>query len=181
MTRIRNLLALVVCVCLAGSAKGQAGWAVSPVVVIPRPQLSVLGALPGCSGRVIVSGDLQSFLGGLGGALGSPGELPDWTLRLIAGALNLIGYDAILQDYAICAEVCAVLPLSATRVTRLIGYVSNVSSRGYAVVPIGHATAYFRWDSEIDTTRFGDDGRLLCVRARNWSGDVRAFLVVGYE
>lgn len=165
-----------------GTARAQAGWAVSPYFVVPAAKYSVLGAQPGCSGGAVVASEVRRAVEGFG--LRTPDEAsePSWLSRAVGDLLNGLGFETMNQDHAECAEVCAAVPLAATSVTSLLGYVTVVGSDRFVPVPFDRFTDYFHWEPGLDTTRLTAYSRLVCVTVRNWGpSDRTAFLVVGYE
>lgn len=169
---------------LVGSGRSQSGWAVSPVLLLPPPAYSVLGVAPGCDGGILVDSAIRRLVEGGGRRTPDPvTEPPSWLSRAIAETLNLFGTNSVLQDHANCTEVCALVPLEATRITNLVGYVALGPKAGFTAVPFDRLEVFFGWDPDVDTTRWTEDGRRVCARARNWYGaeDTKVFLVVGYE
>lgn len=182
----RPVLAACLAVGLAavalGAARAQSGWAVSPYVAVPRVEYSVLGAQPGCGGRAVVAIEVRRAVEGFGLRTPDASSEPSRLARAVGDLLNTLGFETMNQDYAECAEVCAAIPLTATRVTSLLGYVTVVGGSAFVPVPFDRYTDLFHWEPEVDTTRVGADGRLVCVGVRNWGPSERtAFLVVGYE
>ena len=179
--RRRRLAPIVLGLWLAGPSLAETGWSTSAVVSLPSPAYSVYGPTPGCSGRVLVDGTVRSALDAFGRG-GLEPDAPSRASRVVGDALNLLGLDAVLQDHAICAEVCARIPLDATRVTSLIGYIDDGPGKAFRAVPFGRWSDYIHWESDVDTTRVDESGRLVCTRVRHWLDvDRRAFMVVGYE
>lgn len=166
---------------LTGVAMADTGWATSAVVALPRPAYSVYGPTPGCNGQVLVDGTLRRVLDGIGRRGLEPGA-PSRASRAVGDALNLFGLDAVLQDHATCAEVCARVPLDATRIVHLIAYVDDGPGKPFRTVPINRWADYVHWEPDVDTTRIDEDARHVCTRVRHWLDvDRRVFLVVGYE
>lgn len=179
--RHRRLVCLVLCWWLAGAAAAQTGWATSAVVELPSPAYSVYGATPGCSGEVLVDGTVRRVLDGIGRG-GLDPDAPSRASRALGEALNLFGLDAVLQDHATCAEVCALIPRDATRVIDLVAYVDDGPGTPFRTVPMGRWSDYVHWEPDVDTTHVTEGGRHVCTRVRHWLDvDRRAFLVVGYE
>lgn len=172
---------LVVGLWLAGAAMAQTGWSTSAVATLPRPAYSVYGPTPGCSGQVLVDGSVRRALDAFGRG-GLEPDAPSRASRAIGEALNLFGLDAVLQDHATCAEVCARVPLDATRIVHLVAYVDDGPGKPFRAVPINRWSDYVHWEPDVDTTRVDEDGRLVCARVRHWLDvDRRVFMVVGYE
>lgn len=168
---------------LAGKVLAQSGWAASPILVLPTPTYSVLGPQPGCSGEVRVDPAIRRWVEGSGRAAEPELTSPTWLSRTIGETLNFLGMGTVLQTFATCSEVCATIPLEATQVTSLIGYVAIGSTAPFAPLPFGRWEPHFRWGAEVDTTRSTEAGRLICVEARNWAWreETRVFLVVGFD
>ncbi len=177
----RLLTRVVLGICLAGSAMAQSGWSTSDVVSLARPAYSVYGPTPPCSGRVLVDESVRGLFDALGRAGVDP-DAPSRASRAVGDALNLFGLDAVLQDYATCADVCARIPVAATRVTHLIAYIDDGAGMPFRTVPFDSWIDYVHWEPGVDTTRVDDGGRLVCVRVRHWLDiERRVFMVVGYE
>jgi hypothetical protein len=166
----------------SGSARAETFWATSPVVSLPAPRYSVYGPTPGCEGQVLVDSAIRRSLGRVGIPSVDPETNEPFRLaRTIGEALNVVGMGTLLQTNAVCAEVCALLPLDASRVVSVIGYVTSVGTDAFVPQPFGHTGDFVRWMSGLDTTRRTADGRLACAEVRSWSGERKVFLVVGYE
>ncbi|CAN5829311.1 hypothetical protein BH23DEI1_BH23DEI1_23830 [soil metagenome] len=168
---------------LAATARAESGWATSPIVTIPSPDYSVYGPQPDCEGAVLVGHGIQRTLGPFGTVSDADGLVTHSPLaRTVGDVLNRVGMGTVLQSNAVCAEICAVVPHDATRITSLVGYVADADLVGFRPVVFGRRDEYFYWEPEVDTTRLTDEGRLVCTRVRNWlQFERRAFLVVGYE
>src|SRR5690606_16040500 len=165
-----------------GTALGQNGWAVSPTVVVPGARYSVLGAYPACSGGIKVADEVRRAFEGFGLRSPEDGTEPSRLSRTVGRLLDGLGLETMNQDFAECAEVCATIPLAATRVTSLLGYVTVVDGDRFEPTPFDRYQYYVHWEPEVDTTRLSGSGRLVCTTVRNWSRDERSvFLVVGYE
>jgi hypothetical protein len=177
----RRLALLALGLWLAGTATAETGWSTSAVVSLSSPAYSVSGPTPPCSGRVLVDATVRQALdrfwrGGL------EADAPSRASRAVGDALNLFGLDAVLQDHATCAEVCARVPLDATRITSLIAYVDDGPGTPFRTVPFGRWSDYVHWESDVDTTRLGESDRLVCTRVRHWVDfDRRVFMIVRYE
>lgn len=179
--RGHRLTQLVLGLWLAGTTLAQSGWSTSTVVSLPSPAYSVYGPTPPCEGRVLVDETVRGVLDAFGRG-GLEPDAPSRASRAMGDALNLFGLDAVLQDHAICAEVCALIPLDATRVTHLIAYVDDGPGKPFRTVPFGRWSDYVHWEPDVDTRRVDESGRLVCARVRHWLDvDRRAFMVVGYE
>lgn len=184
---IRRALERVVAACLVaslvlGSALGQSGWVVSPTTVIPGARFSVLGGTPGCSGGTEVASEVRRAVEGFGVRSPEAGSEPSRLSLSIGRLLNGLGLDTMNQDFAECVEVCATVPLTATRVTSLLPYVTYVGNQNFISVPFDRFSFYVHWEPDVDTTSVTEAGRLVCATVRNWAQDSRrAFLVVGYE
>lgn len=177
-----SLLVVGLAVLTLGAAYGQSGWAVSPYFSVPGVEYSVLGAQPGCSGRAVVAREVRRAVEGFGLRAPEEGSEPTRLSRTVAGLLNDLGFETMNQDFAECAEVCAEIPLTATRVTSLVGYVTVVGGSAFVPVPFDRYTDLFHWQPDVDTTRLTADARLVCATVRNWGPSDRVvFLVVGYD
>lgn len=179
----RRILAACLIACLTfGAARGQTGWAVSPFVTVPATRYSVQGAHPDCVGRTTVNVEVRRAVEGLGLRTPDRESPPAPLSRAVGNLLQLVGIEAVRQDYAECTEVCAVIPLSATRVTNLLSYVTDAWTQEFRAMPFDRYIYYFHWEPEVDTTRLTESGRLVCAQARNWyQADRTAILIVGYE
>lgn len=167
---------------LVGTAAAQAGWSVSPTMLIPGARFSVLGGTPGCSGGTEVAAEVRRAVEGFGMRDPEAGTEPSRLSRSIGRFLNGLGLETMNQDFAECAEVCATVPLTAARVTSLIGYVTIVDTDSFRTVPFNRFSDFVHWEPEVDTTRLTEAGRLVCATVRNWAQNTRSvFLVVGYE
>lgn len=165
-----------------GTAFAQVGWAVSPYFTVPGARYSVVGAEPACSGSAIVASEIRRAVEGFGFRAPDDGAGPTRLARAVGDLLNNLGFETMNQDYAECAEVCAEIPLTATRVTSLLGYVTLVDTELFWPVAFDRYTDYFHWEPDVDTTRLTADARLVCAVVRNWGPASRTgFLVVGYE
>jgi hypothetical protein len=179
--RRRWLAPLVLGLWLAGVAMAESGWSTSAVVSLSSPAYSVSGPTPPCSGRVLVDATVRQALDRFGRG-GLEPDAPSRASRFVGDTLNLFGLDAVLQDHATCAEVCARVPLEATRITSLIAYVDDGPGKPFRTVPFGRWSDYVHWESDVDTTRVDEGGRLVCTRVRHWLDiERRAFMVVGFE
>jgi hypothetical protein len=180
----RGAVSVAALVLLCGAlAHAQTSWVASPLTTLSRTQYSVYGPAPECVGQLLVDSAIRRTLGrfGLPAVDADTGD-PTRLARTIGDAMNVFGLDTVLQTHAECAEVCAVVPLDAVRVTAVIGYMANGVNGPFAPQPFGQARDLFLWEADIDTTRVTDTGRLVCARARNWLNvDRHVFLVVGYE
>lgn len=179
----RSVAATVIAGLLSGLTFAETGWVSSALVTIPKTSYSVLGPQPECEGQVVVDGSIRRIVEGLGRRTPDPAtEPPNWASRLIGNAANLFGLDAVLQTYANCADVCALIPLAATRVTDLVAYAADNPDGNFYQVPWGRYYNWLYWETEVDTTQVSDEGRLVCVRVRNGGPfDSRLMLVVGFE
>lgn len=178
----RYLVACLVLALATGTATGQAGWSVGPSVAVPAVRYSVIGARPDCSGRDIVAQEVRRVTEGFGLRTPDPATEPAPLSRAIGGFLDRLGLDAMNQDFAECREVCTAIPLTATRVTSLVGYVTLVGSSRFVAMPFNRYMYYVHWEPDVDTTRVTSSARLVCAGIRNWGQSERqAFLVVGYE
>lgn len=168
---------------LGGLTYGEIGWVASPVVEVSKTRYSVLGSSPECQGQVIVDDTIRRYLEGFGMRTPDPlSEEASRASRFIGNALTALGVAAVHQNYAVCADVCALVPLAATRVTTLITYAADGANGRYYQVPFARHFNWLFWEPEVDTTMVTADGRLVCVRVRNGADfDRRLFLVVGYE
>lgn len=165
-----------------GTAAAQVGWSVSPTLVIPGVRFSVLGGTPGCSGGTEVAAEVRRAVEGFGMRDPEAGTEPSRLSRTIGRFLNGLGLETMNQDFAECADVCATVPMTATRVTSLIGYVTLVGTDSFNTIPFNRFSDFVHWEPEVDTTRVTEGGRLVCATVRNWAQDPRSvFLVVGYE
>lgn len=184
LSRLRYVLALCLVGANLGIGSAQTGWAVSPVVTIPAVSHEVLGSQPECEGDVVVEDEVRRVTEVLRRPGSGEAELPPTRLSLfVARALSSLGLKSMRQDYANCVEICVVIPMAATSVTDVIGYVAFGATAPFAVVPIGRYWSFFKWDEVVDTTRVGPEGRFVCIGAMGWirGEGPRAFLVVGYE
>ncbi|MBX3144497.1 MAG: hypothetical protein KF813_12110 [Trueperaceae bacterium] len=187
MARFWTLLAAVCLVAATcGVGRGQSGWSVSPITIIPGTVYEMPSREPGCEGTVIVDPQVRRYVEGLGRRTPDPEvEPPTRASRAVGDFLNFLGVESVFQDFGNCVEVCAVIPMSARRVTNLVGYAAFGPGAGFTQIPFGRYWSYlrFRWKPDVDTTRFDERGRLVCATALGWlkGEDIRAFLVVGYE
>ncbi len=166
---------------LGGGALSQSGWSTSSVVSLQSPAYSVYGATPPCRGTVLVDETVRGAFDAIGRGGLEAGE-PSRASRAVGDVLNVFGLDAVLQDYATCAEVCARVPLDATRITSLVAYVDEGPGTPFRTVPFGRWSDYVHWEPDVDTARVDENGRLVCTRVRHWLDvDRQVFLVVGYE
>ena len=178
----RGGLSALVALGLPFAAHAETGWATSPVVALASPGYSVYGPRPGCGGAVLVDGAVRRVLDGIG-RRGTEPDAPSRASRAVGDVLNLFGLDAVLQDHAVCADVCALVPRDARRVLGVVAYVDDGPGTPFRASPFDLWGEYVYWEPELDTTRVGDDGRSVCARVRHYLHGVerRAFLVVQYE
>lgn len=176
------MAAAVIAGLLGGLTFAETGWVSSPLVTVAKTDYSVLGPQPECEGQVVVDSSIRRIVEGFGRRTPDPvTEPPNWASRLIGNAANLLGLDAVLQTYANCTEVCALIPLAATRVTDLVAYTADDDGRFY-LSPWGRYSNWLYWDPQVDTTNVTAEGRLVCANVRNGGAfDRRLMLVVGFE
>jgi hypothetical protein len=179
----RILLRALLAALGASAALAQENWSVSPTIVVPRARFHVYGDERPCAGVFLVDDGITNNLARIGHRPVDPATRQPSRLALALGlALDAIGLNTMGQSHAECAEVCAAVPADAQRITSIVGYASGRKG-AFVREPFGHGGSYFSFDAAVDTTRFVDERRLVCVVARNWDDTVerRVYLVVGYE
>lgn len=167
---------------VAGRGAAETGWATSPVIVLPSPAYSILGGTPGCAGQVVVDGAVRRVLDAIG-PRGPEPDGPSRASRAVGDILNLVGLRTVFQDHATCADVCALVPLDATRVLTALAYGDEGTGSPFRVQPFDRWGDYVYWEPVLDTARTDDVGRYVCARVRNYLHGVerRVFLVIQYE
>jgi hypothetical protein len=179
--RIGRCTPLLLSLLFTGAAMAETNWTSSAITPLPRPIYSVLGAAPACSGEVRIAAEVERVFDAFG-RIGISAETLNRTSRTVGDALNLLGFSTVRQDYAVCADVCALVPLDATRITHVVAYVDNGPGTPFRTVPFGLWSDYVHWEGSIDTTHTDANGRYACARVRHWmTVERRVFLVVGYE
>jgi hypothetical protein len=174
---------LLVALAAVSAAFAQESWSVSPTVVVPRARHYVYGDERPCAGVLLVDEGIMSNLARVGHRPVDPATGQPSRLALALGlTLDAIGLNTMGQSHAECAEVCAAVPADAQRITSIVGYASNRNGV-FVREPFGHGGSHFSFDAGVDTSRFVDGRRLVCVVARNWDDVVerRVYVVVGYE
>jgi hypothetical protein len=181
---VRRVVASLSALLLAATSLAVDGWSTSPTIVLPRTRYPVYGTPPPCAGVLLVDESVGGALARVGvRPVDATSGQPTPVALAIGRVMNTLGMGMMRQDHGTCAEVCAVVPLDATRVTALVGYASRGLRGPFHAEPFGHAGHYFMFDADVDTSRVTERGRLVCAHARNWDedDDRRVFLVVGYE
>lgn len=164
------------------------GWSVSEIVRLEAPRYSISGATPGCVEEFVVERGLRwlSVTAAAAAALVPGSERPAVIaerMTLAAGDLTYrLGSPMVLQRHAVCATLCAAIPIDARSVSDVRGYYANRPGEPFREVPIGVWGNFIRWDDDVDTTRVTDHARWVCLGVRNWMDAPReVFFVVRYE
>jgi hypothetical protein len=181
---VRRVLASLLALLLVATSYAVDGWSTSSTIVVPRTRYPVYGTPPPCAGVLLVDEAVGGALARVGvRPVDATSGQPTPVALAIGRVMNTFGMGTMGQDYGACTEVCAVVPLDATRVTALVGYASRGLRGPFQREPFGHAGHNFMFDADVDTSRVTEGGRLVCALARNWDedDDRRVFIVVGYE
>jgi hypothetical protein len=167
----RASLALMAFLSLSvGLAQG-VGWAVSPLVTVPRTDFPVTGSAPfSCIGEREAARLSRDPVH----------QFQAWFTRWLDDTFDIV---TRLQTRDNCAPVCVTMPLDAQVITDLRGY-ARILPEGYfdggGVWPSAPGDA--GWDEALDVRVAGGE-RLVCAKlhAHSHAYDVEGYFVVYYS